>query len=83
MKAPAHLATASIVLFFCGASVAAPANVGEPFGRSVVAPKAPVADAVHENAPGTLDEVIQENLADEGETGDVIGHGRTDAPGHN
>ena len=61
-------------------------NVGEPFGRAVVSPAAKageIKDAVHENVPGGLDDVVQSNLADDEEGGDIRGHGRKDAPGHN
>jgi len=62
------------------------ANVGEPFGREVVSPAArdkEIKAAVHENVPGGLDDVIHENLADDGEAGDIRGNGKNDAPGRN
>ena len=90
MNVLARIAAAALALqAMLGAALADPANVGEPFGRAVVAPNTPVKDAVQENVPGGLDEVIQSNLADdEDHTGDnnpddVIGHGRNDAPGKN
>jgi len=89
MRILTHMAILSGTLLFAGSAFADPANVGEPFGRAVVAPNAPVNDGVHENAPGELDDVIQSNLADdEDNTEDDVpdtyrGHGRNDAPGKN
>jgi hypothetical protein len=89
MRILTHMAAISSMLIFCAPALADPANVGEPFGKAVVAPNAPVNDAVHENEPGTLDDVIHRNLADEEDnTGDDVpdtyrGHGKKDAPGQN
>ena len=80
---------AAALLFMClgaGSAIAESGNVGEPFGRAVVSPAAKageIKDAVHENVPGGLDDVVQSNLADDEEGGDIRGHGRNDAPGHN
>jgi hypothetical protein len=80
--------TLVIVILVAGSStisaLAQPANVGEPFGKAVVAPAAPVNEDVSPNVPGGLDEVIMEVLADDDLPSGVIrGHGRTDAPGQN
>jgi hypothetical protein len=89
MRVLAHMAAISCMLIVGAPALADPANVGEPFGKAVVAPNAPVNDGVHENTPGNLDDVVQSNLADdEDNTGDDLpdtyrGHGRIDAPGRN
>jgi hypothetical protein len=78
--------TLVIAILLAGSSTisafAQPANVGEPFGQTVVAPAAPVNEDVSPNVPGGLDDVIMEVLADD-DVGPIRGHGRTDAPGQN
>jgi hypothetical protein len=64
-------------------ALAEPANVGQPFGNIVseAARNKEIKEAVQENVPGGLDDVIHENLADDGDDGNIRGHGKTDAPG--
>ena len=86
MKVLVLTATLSTMFIIPGSALADSANVGDPFGKEVVSPAArdkEIKDAVHENVPGGLDDVIQENLADDGEAGDIRGNGKNDAPGHN
>ena len=50
----------------------------------MISAEAPVNDAAVGFGPGNLDEEIHDLLADnDPETGDIRGHGRLDAPGHN
>ena len=86
MKLLVLIATLSGMLLIPGSTLAGQANEGEPFGKGVVSPAAQlgeVKEGVHENVPGGLDEVIHEDLADDGETGAVRGLGKNDAPGRN
>lgn len=87
MKGLTHFIALSSMLVIGGPVLAESANVDRPFGREVVSDAAKngdIKEAVHENVPGGLDDVIQKALADEDdEAGLINGHGRDDAPGHN
>ena len=78
--------TIPYVLALVGSAIAsataAADNVGEPFGKTVVAPGAPVNTAVHAQGPGKVDDAVQASLADDSD-GPIRGYGRTDAPGRN
>jgi hypothetical protein len=78
-------ASLSIYMITGSALAESPHAGAEPFGRQVVAPAAragEIKEAVHENVPRGLDDVVQSNLADD-EGNNIRGHGRVDAPGKN
>ena len=80
-----HFVAISSMLFFCSPVLAESANEGQPFGKGIVSEAArdkEIKDAVHENVPGGLDDVVHENLSDDGDEGAIRGHGKNDAPGH-
>jgi hypothetical protein len=77
---------ASSLMIVCSPVCAEPANEGQPFGKGIVSEAArnkEIKGAVQENVPGGLDDVVHENLADDGDEGAIRGHGKTDAPGQN
>ena len=84
MRGLTHFFALSSILAFSGPALAQDANDGQPFGQVVsqAAKNGEIKEAVHENGPGGLDDVVQSNLADDEEAGTVRGHGRIDAPGH-
>jgi hypothetical protein len=84
MRGLTYFIALSSMLVFGGPVLAQDANEGQPFGQVVsqAAKDGEIKEAVHENGPGGLDDVIQSNLADDEEAGTVRGHGRIDAPGH-